>query len=1116
MPKLQLVTGPASCRWSRRLTAAACAFAAAVAVAGVGALPASAQPAATAVVTDPATYVNPLVGTGSGGRVVGSINEFPGPDVPFGMLQWSPDTTSGNSAGGYYYDDSQLKGFSLTHLSGVGCYAAGDVPFLPTTGAVPSDPQDATAGFSHSTEQASAGYYGVTLANSGVRAELTTTLRSGIGRFTYPKTTAANMLIKAGASLGGNDAANVQVVGNNEVVGSATTGHLCAMPNQYTVYFAAVFDHPFSGSGTWNGSTVSAGSTGASAAKPSAAARTRPASGRDTSAGAAAATVQPRAAAAAQQASGPHVGAYVSFDTTQNPVVQVKVAVSYVSVAGAEANLAAEQPGWDFDGTHAAAVAAWNQQLSKIQVGGGTPDQLTTFYTALYHTMLDPDVFSDVNGQYIGYDNKVHQVPPGHAQYANYSGWDIYRSEASLLGLLAPAQASDMAQSLVNDAAQGGWLPKWPQANDYTGVMNGDAADPIIANLAAYGGTGFDTKAALAAMVKGATDTTSPPGQWGYVERPDLASYLQEGYVPNIHATSISPVPNGASETLEYATDDFAISQFAQSLGDTSTYQTFLARSQNWTNIFNTGSGYIQPRDAQGQFPTGNPVTTGMGDFGQSGFQEGNAAQYTWMVTQDLGGLFNAMGGNATVVKRLDAFFTQLNAGPNAPYMWAGNEPALGTPWEYDYAGAPYKTQAVVRQIMTQLYGPTPGGAPGNDDLGAMSAWYVWATLGMYPETPGVPELVLGSPLFPYMSVTLPNGHALTIDAPQASATNPYVQNLTLNGQPWSKTWLPASAIKAGGTLAYTLGASPDPSWGAAPQDAPNSYTSGALHFPPGVVPADLTTSPAHIAVTAGSQTSGSVTFEAGTGAGSQSPQAAQLKSITWSASPPAGITLSPSSGTLNMSSGGTATTTVTAAAAPGMAQGFYAIPVTLTSSPPAPLPKLELDVAVVGTGDTANTCTTLGTTNTDNGLQQFEYSGDGVTTPVTVGGMSGRQTVQVVANDLNMYFIVDPRIADAGNFTTTFTITYYDTGTNTWALQYDSNNPNGPLDGAYTTALAVTNQNTGTWKTATATVNDAYFGQRENGSTDFRISSGSPVTVHSVAATVTGSGVLPMNLCGS
>jgi predicted alpha-1,2-mannosidase len=338
----------------------------------------------------------------------------------------------------------------------------------------------------------------------------------------------------------------------------------------------------------------------------------------------------------------------------------------------------------------------------------------------------------------MGFDDKVHHVQPGHNQYADYSDWDIYRSEVPLLSTIDPSIASDMATSLVNDAAQGGALPKWPVANGYTGVMNGDSSDPILADAYAFGARDFNASAALADMVKGA-DGTSAVGQGWFVERPNAAAYIADGYVPNVGSDSISPVPNGASETLEYALDDFAISRLAGDLGQHSTAATFTGRSQNWANVFDTADGYVEPRDATGAFPTGPAVPTLTG-FGQDGFQEGNAAQYTWMVPQDLKGLIQGLGGDQAAAARLDTFFSQLNAGPNAPYEWAGNEPSLDTPWTYDSVGEPWKTQQVVQEIASQLYSLTPGGEPGNDDLGAMSSWYVWASLGVYPQTPGVPD----------------------------------------------------------------------------------------------------------------------------------------------------------------------------------------------------------------------------------------------------------------------------------------------------------------------------------------------------------------------------------------
>jgi predicted alpha-1,2-mannosidase len=539
--------------------------------------------------------------------------------------------------------------------------------------------------------------------------------------------------------------------------------------------------------------------------------------------------------------SGLQSGAYVSFDTSAAARSQVtmKVGVSYVSQADAQANLEAEDGGWSEGQVAQSTYRQWDQLLSRIRIGGGTSAQQTEFYTALYHALLEPSIFSDANGRYLGFDGNVHRTTHGQVQYANFSGWDVYRDEIPLLAVVAPEQTSQMVTSLLNDEAQGGWLPKWGFANDYTQVMNGDAADPVIAEAYAFGARDFDAGAALAAMVKGAstTPTTSELGQGFYVERPQLSDYLALGYVPNTQESDLSPENNGASETLEYASADFAISELAQDLGRSSTAQTYLARSQNWTNVFNTDTGYIQPRDGSGQFPEFGPTTDGMGSFGQSGFQEGDAAQYTWMIPQNIGGLITSMGGDSAAVSRLDSFFQQFNAGPNAPYYWAGNEPSLGTPWIYDYAGASYKTEAVVHELLDGAYSDTPGGEPGNDDLGAMSSWYVWSALGMYPETPGASVLALGAPIFPKAVISLAGGHQVVMNAPGAS-TSTYISDLKVNGRDTSKVWL--SGLSSTSELDYTMTSTADQSWGAAATDAPPSYSSGALTFPPGRKPTIL------------------------------------------------------------------------------------------------------------------------------------------------------------------------------------------------------------------------------------------------------------------------------------
>jgi predicted alpha-1,2-mannosidase len=521
----------------------------------------------------------------------------------------------------------------------------------------------------------------------------------------------------------------------------------------------------------------------------------------------------------------------------------MQVGVSFVSVADARLNIDTERPGWNLDALRQRDTATWNQLLGRIKVSGGSDADERTFYSELYHSLLEPSVFDDANGDYIGFDNKMH-VADGYTQYANFSGWDIYRSEVQLLAVLVPDKTSDMVTSLLADATQGGGLPKWPVANLEAAQLNGDSADAFIASAYAFGARSFDVSEALADMVKGATDPDVTTDH--HFERQDLAQYLAKGYVAadTFDLTSL-PYTVGASETLEYAIDDFAISQLAQATGNAATAQTFLVRAQNWQNLVNPATGYLAGRRADGTFPPGPAFQrSSMPGIGQVGFEEGNAIQYTWMVPQNLRGLFDALGGNSAVVKKLDTFFTHLNAGRKQPYDWAGDEPSLGTPWEYDYAGAPWRTQAVVRRIVTTLYGPTPNGEPGNDDLGAMSSWYVWAALGLYPETPGRGELAMASPLFPHIIVTLGNGRAIVITAPGASSATPYVQGLDVAGvvssaagcgagptaapaavpAPYNCPWLPPTVSQTGAQLDFTLGRAPDTAWGAGPADAPPSF----------------------------------------------------------------------------------------------------------------------------------------------------------------------------------------------------------------------------------------------------------------------------------------------------
>ncbi|MET8413283.1 lectin [Streptomyces sp. NPDC005195] len=768
--------------------------AAALAAAGLCA-PASAAEKA-ALVTSPATVVNPFIGTSN------QADDFPGADVPFGMVQWSPDTPSRPSGGGYEYNDSSITGFSLTHIAGPGCGAAGDIPVLPTVGTVNTGATDA---FSHANESASAGSYKVAL-NNQVTTELTTTTRSGMARFTFPSSSQANLIFKLTGSQNGATSTQFTKVSNTEVSGQVTSGRFCGAGNTYSVYFDMVFDQPFT-------------SQGASVAKTPATITAKPGTASKNAAekpnkpvlhGKSLSATAPKAAKGAASPNAAASNGYVTFNTTANPVVQAKVGISYVSVANATANRAAENTGWDFNATRTAAQNAWNSALGKIQIAGGTAAQQQSFYTALYHSLLHPNVISDTNGQYYGFDGRTHTVDTGHrAAYANYSGWDIYRSQAQLEALVAPQVASDTAQSMVDDYAQTGVFPKWSENNGESYVMVGDPADAILADYYAFGARDFDTTTALADMVKQASTANN--------DRPGLNYLNSPGYMPHDGSYGCCNFYGPVATTLEYNTADFAISAMAGALGDTGNQRTYANRAQGWRNVLNPASGFVEPRNAGGSWTGGFDPTSG------TDMVEADSWIYTGMVPFNVGGLARAKGGNTAMNHYLDTVLRSYTG--DKGYAWVGNEPSIELPWEYDYTGQPYKTQGTVRAIQDQIWANTPGGlADGNDDLGAMSAWYVWSALGMYPETPGTSDLALGSPLFTQAVVTLPSGRTLTVNGNGAADNAPYVQSAAWNGTAWNNAYAPTAAITAGGTLDFTLGTTANTSWATAASAAPPSY----------------------------------------------------------------------------------------------------------------------------------------------------------------------------------------------------------------------------------------------------------------------------------------------------
>ncbi|MFJ6213325.1 GH92 family glycosyl hydrolase [Streptomyces sp. NPDC092296] len=756
--------------------AAALALLAAAPAPGTSGSAGRAAPPAADPAADPASLVNPLIGT------AGVVHTFPGPVVPFGMMQLGPDTTPERAyGGGYSYAAKRLTGFGLTHLSGPGCPAAGDVPLLPLAGELPDDPGAASVGFSHRRETVRTGFYRVT-DDSGVTTELASAARSGAARFTFPADRPARLLLKLRGGATQVDGTRVRFVSDHEIAGSVRSGHFCGAANTYTLHFAVVFDRPLSGGGTWRG--------GRSSALP----------GPD-----------------GEELSDAD-GAYAEFDPGRGPVT-ARIGISYTSQDGARRNLAKEAEHRDVRELEDDAHAAWNRELGRIRVTGGTRDERVQFYTALYHALLHPNVFSDTDGRYAGMDKEIHTAPRGHAHYANFSGWDTYRSQAQLMALVDPAVASDMVSAMLRDFDESGSLPKWTQNNGESWVMIGDPADGIIAGAYAFGARGFDARRALAVMVREATDRNDA--------RPGQAVRDRLGYLPvDGKDWGCCHFYGTVSTLLEYDNADYAIASFARGLGDRDTYTRFATRAQDWQNVFNRRSGYLQPRLAAGGFAPGfTPGAT-------RGFVEGSSAQYTPMVAFNLRRQIEGRGGTRAWSRYLDGLLKDVRH-PAPTRADLNNEPSLGIPWQYDWTGEPWKTQRAVREVQRALWSNSPGGQFGNDDLGAMSSWYVWSMLGLYPAVPGSDLLVLGSPGFPSVTVSPPGAAPFTVRGRGAAAGAPYVQRLTLGGRPLDAPWLRFGELR-GRTLDFTLAATPAKGWGAAASAAPPSDATGQRPWPKG------------------------------------------------------------------------------------------------------------------------------------------------------------------------------------------------------------------------------------------------------------------------------------------
>ncbi|MGO1317184.1 MAG: GH92 family glycosyl hydrolase, partial [Cellulomonadaceae bacterium] len=753
----------------------------------------------TAAPTDLAALVNPFIGTQKDG------NTFPGASTPFGMVQLSPDTLNSSGGGhyaGYNWDHSQIRGFSMLHPSGVGCGLGGNLPIMPTTGDVSSTRSaDYASSFSHDSEAADPGYYRVTLDDYGITAELTATTRTGTQRYTFPETDRANVLINTGQALHQITNSTVTVIDDRTIETVMTGQGFCQATEPYTVYTVTTFDRDIESVSTWSGDTLTKDS-------------------RQTS------------------GSG-NRGVAVTFDATQDRTVEVTTALSWVDLDGARRNMAEEGTS-DFDDAREHTYDTWNDWLEKIAVTGGEDEQQRTFYSSLYRALLSPNTGSDVDGRYTGWDQQIHATED-FTYYQTWSLWDTYRTQQQLLSLIAPAQMSDMARSILKVNEHSGWLPRWGYATVETNVMTGDPVTPFLVSAYHQGLLqGFEEEAYAA--LKHNADVV-PPADHPANGRVGNPHYLEHGYVPYNPSAPKKPgdfdLDHGGSATLEYALADAMLATMAESLGHTEDAERYAARGQNYRSIFDPRTDNFRARDTSGMF-IGDPDPAR-----STGFHEGTASQYLWHVQQDIPGLIELLDGAETTEARLDHFFryddlmedlehTVRELWVNDPYGYYGtdvynpqNEPNIHAPYVYLWTGQPWKTTDIVHGALT-LYTDAPNGVTGNDDMGTMSSWHVLSSIGVYPAVPGAEYWALTSPVFESVLVDLDPSYYtsdLSITAPGTSANNRYIQGVTLNGDDLERSYLTGDDLRAGADVVFAVGDAPS-TWATSPDSAPPAIDS--------------------------------------------------------------------------------------------------------------------------------------------------------------------------------------------------------------------------------------------------------------------------------------------------
>ncbi|HEV7230097.1 MAG TPA: GH92 family glycosyl hydrolase [Bacteroidia bacterium] len=699
-------------------------------------------------VTSYVSFVDPFIGTGGHGHT------FPGATLPFGMIQLSPDTRidgSWDGCSGYHYSDSIIYGFSHTHLSGTGCSDYGDILLMPGIGEPSLESKDYASPFQHATEKASAGYYKVRLEKGGIDVELTATLRAGMQKYTFSKAGTGNVVI----DLHHRDKtleSRLNVLDKTHIEGMRRSE---AWAKDQHIYFSIEFSKPF---------------------KPS-----------------------PLLLADAKEGEGITIGkdrgGVFTFDTKAGESISLKIGISTVSIEGARKNLQAEIPGWDFQQLKKDAETAWEKELSKIEVKDPDKDKLKIFYTALYHTMIQPNLAMDVDSMYRGRDNQVHKAQ-GFTYYSVFSLWDTFRAAHPLYTIIEQKRSRDFIRTFLAQYKEGGRLPVWELASNETDCMIGYHAVSVILDAAMKGIRDFDMNLALEAMQKSAT-----------AKRFGLPAYMDHGYL------ALEDEAESVSKTLEYAYDDWCIAGMAGLLNKQDVQKEYLKRSQNYRNLFDTETGFMRPRKNGCWLEPFDPREV------NNNYTEANAWQYTFFVPHDLQAYMALMGGTEKFSSKLDSLFAASDkttgrdqadiSGMIGQYAH-GNEPSHHIAYLYNSCCKPWKTQEIVHKILSSFYKASPDGLIGNEDCGQMSAWYVLSSMGFYPVTPGLAQYAIGTPSFSSVSIHLENGKTFSIQAKNVSPENYYVQSVSSSAPSFNPLVLMHQDILNGASLNFTMGSQPN------------------------------------------------------------------------------------------------------------------------------------------------------------------------------------------------------------------------------------------------------------------------------------------------------------------